>query len=64
MSENLDIVAETVNRIRVSDAELMLLWRVLQKVNVEELSIEEKKFYNILTQRVNGRLKIIRSQIQ
>ncbi len=53
-----DIVPETVNRIRLSDNDLILLHRILQKINKEKLSNEEKEFYKILVSRVEGRLKL------
>ncbi len=53
-----DIVPETINRIRLSDNDLILLHRVLQKIDIEKLTIEEKKFYEVLLGRVEGRLKL------
>lgn len=53
-----DIVPEMINRIRLSDDDLILLYRVLQKMNIEKLAIEEKDFYEILLGRVEGRLKL------
>jgi len=53
-----DIVPETINRIRLSDNDLILLHRVLQKMNKEKLNPEEKEFYEILLGRVEGRLRL------
>lgn len=53
-----DIVPETINRIRLSDNELILLQRILKEINRNELSKEEKQFYEILLGRVEGRLKL------
>ncbi len=53
-----DIIPETINRIRLSDSDLILLHRVLHKINPEKLTAEEKEFYEILLGRVKGRLKL------
>ncbi len=53
-----DIVPETINRIRLSYNELILLHRVLQKINKKNLNSEEKEFYEILLGRVEGILKL------
>lgn len=53
-----DIIPETINRIRLSDSDLILLHRVLQKMNLEKLTAKEKEFYEILLGRVEGRLKL------
>lgn len=53
-----DIVPETINRIRLSDNDLILLHRVLQKMNKDKLSAEEREFYEILLSRVEGRLRL------
>ncbi|MGM5481559.1 MAG: hypothetical protein ACQESE_04065 [Nanobdellota archaeon] len=53
-----DIVPETINRIRLSDDDLKLLYRVLQKVDVSVLDAEEKTFHEILVGRVEGRMKL------
>jgi len=53
-----DIIPETINRIRLSDGELVLLNRVLSKVDVDKLKGAEKKFFEILCGRVEGRLKL------
>jgi len=53
-----DIIPETVNRIRLSDNELILLYKILQKINKEKLNSKEKEFYEILLSRVEGRLKL------
>ncbi len=54
----MDIVPETINRIRLSDNELVLLSRVLEKINCNNLSDNEKEFYRILSGRIKGRLKL------
>ena len=56
----MDIVPETINRIRVTDNDLVLLHRVLQKVDQEKLSSGEKGFIKILLKRVEGRLELIK----
>ena len=53
-----DIVPETINRIRLSDNDLILLYEVLKKMNTEVLDDNEKKFYEILISRVGSRLKL------
>lgn len=53
-----EIVPETINRIRLSDNELVLLDRILKKINNKKLTVNEKKFHKILTGRVQGRLKL------
>jgi len=53
-----DIVPETINRIRLSDNELILLYRVLKKADEERLDLGEKEFYQILLKRVEGRLQL------
>ena len=53
-----DIVPETINRIRLSDNDLILLHRVLQKIDSKKLTAKEKEFYEILVGRVEGRLKL------
>ena len=53
-----DIVPETINRIRLSNNDLILLYEVLKKINIETLDNNEKQFYNILVGRVEGRLKL------
>ena len=54
----MDIIPETINRIRLSDEEIVLLKRLLKKVDSEKLDENEKEFYNILVGRVEGRLKL------
>ncbi|MFH1637954.1 MAG: hypothetical protein ABIB71_06015 [Candidatus Woesearchaeota archaeon] len=54
----MDIVPETINRIRLSDSDLKLLYNMLQKIDSKRLSPEEEKFYKILVARVEGRLKL------
>ena len=53
-----DILPETSNRIRLSDNELILLHRILKKINEHNLSPEEKKFLKLLMGKVEGRLKL------
>lgn len=53
-----NIIPETINRIRLSDNELILLYMVLQKTEQKKLSPGEKKFYQILLKRTEGRLKL------
>ncbi|MFH1065296.1 MAG: hypothetical protein V1734_02210 [Nanoarchaeota archaeon] len=59
----MDIVPETINRIRLSDNELILLKKIIDKIKKEELSPEEEKFYRILRGRVEGRLKLKQEDI-
>jgi len=54
----MDIVPETINRIRLSDDELILLENLVKKMDVEKLDENEKEFYNILLGRVQGRIKL------
>ena len=53
-----DIVPETINRIRLSDNDLILLYRVLKKTDEERLDLGEKEFYQTLLKRVEGRLQL------
>ena len=53
-----DIIPETINRIRLSDDELMLLHNVLKKIDLSKLKPEEKKFCEILLGRVEDRLNL------
>jgi hypothetical protein len=53
-----DIIPETINRIRLSDDELKLLHNVLKKIDLSKLKPEEKKFCEILLERVEGRLNL------
>jgi len=53
-----DIIPETINRIRLSDDELQLLHNVLKKIDLSKLKSEEKKFCEILFGRVEGRLNL------
>lgn len=53
-----DIVPETINRIRLSDKELILLDSLLSKIDENKLSEEERIFYKILTGRIKGRLTL------
>lgn len=53
-----DIIPETVNRIRLSDGELELFDRILKAVNEFVLKPNELEFYRILRERVNTRLKL------
>lgn len=57
-----DIVPETINRIKLSDDDLVLLHRVLKKIDISELDDNEKEFYRILVGRVEGRLKLKRKK--
>lgn len=57
----MDIVPETINRIRLSDKELILLSKILKKINHKELNENERGFYRILLGRVQGRLKLKKS---
>ena len=54
----IDIVPETINRIRLSDNDLILLQSVLCKIDKSSLNKEEKDFHCILLARTNGRLKL------
>ena len=54
----MDIIPETINRIRLSDDELVLIERVLKKIDSSKLDKSEKEFYDILVGRVQGRLKL------
>ncbi|MBU0461679.1 MAG: hypothetical protein KJ574_03775 [Nanoarchaeota archaeon] len=54
----MDIVPETINRIRLSDDDLILLHRVIKKIDIDKLNPEERKFHTILLGRVEGRLKL------
>ncbi|MBU0467311.1 MAG: hypothetical protein KJ718_05125 [Nanoarchaeota archaeon] len=54
----MNIIPETINRIRLSDKELILLKKVLEKVNKDKLITNERMFYDILFGRVEGRLKL------
>lgn len=53
-----DIVPETINRIRLSDNDLRLLHRVLKKMGTGDLTPGEKKFHEALLKRVKGRLDL------
>lgn len=53
-----DIVPETINRIRLSDNDLILLHMVLLKMDIKKLNPQEKEFYEILLGRVEGRLEL------
>ena len=53
-----DIIPETINRIRLSDDDLVLLGQVLKKTDINKLDKEELEFYKILSERVQGRLKL------
>ena len=58
VKQMVDIIPETVNRIRLSDDELVLLDRVLKAVNLLVLKSNELEFYHILVARVHTRLHI------
>lgn len=53
-----DIIPETINRIRLSDNDLLLLQRVLNKVDKKKLVNGEIDFHTILSSRVEGRIKL------
>jgi len=52
------ITPETINRIRLSDKELVLLGKTLGKVDKDKLNTNEKRFLEIILGRVGGRLKL------
>ena len=54
----MDIIPETINRIRLSDNDLILLHKVLEKMDKDKLNLGEKEFYEILLGKVEGRLKL------
>ncbi len=54
----MDIIPETINRIRLSDDELFLLFRVLEKIDCNKLNDNEKEFHRILLGKIKGRLKL------
>lgn len=54
----MDIVPETINRIRLSDNDLIILYNILKKIDTRNFSSEERDFYEILFKRVEGRLKL------
>lgn len=54
----MDIVPETVNRIRLSNDDLFLLRQLLEKVDKSKLTYNENQFLEILYKRVNGRIKL------
>ncbi|MBU1988951.1 MAG: hypothetical protein KKD94_05740 [Nanoarchaeota archaeon] len=60
----MNIIPETINRIRLSDKELILLKKVLEKVNKDKLITNERMFYDILFGRVEGRLKLKKKGIK
>ena len=57
----LDIITETINRIRLSDMDLMILFNVFKKINIKDLTKEELKFYKIFIGRLEGRIKLKKS---
>ena len=54
----MDIIPETINRIRLSDNELELLYSVVKKIDKKLLNDNEVKFYKILLGRLEGRLNL------
>jgi len=54
----MDIIPETINRIRLSDNELILLSNVLSKIDLSKLNADEDRLIRILKQRVEGRLNL------
>ena len=54
----MDIIPETINRLRLSDDELVLLHRMLKKVDVSSLDESEAKLHRILLGRLEGRMKL------
>lgn len=54
----MDIVPETINRIRLNNTDLILLNRILRKIDIDRLNKNEKKFHRILLKRVEGRIKL------
>jgi hypothetical protein len=55
-----DIVQESVNRIRLNNDELRYLKEILNKVDTTNLSTKGRDFLFVLKKRVNGRLNIIK----
>ena len=54
----MDIVPETINRLRLSNQEILLLHRILKKTDSSLLNKEEEKLHRILVGRLEGRLKL------
>jgi len=57
-----DIIEETVSRIRLSNEELILFKNILDKINlvfISELNKKESDFLLILNKRVNGRIEML-----
>ena len=56
------IITEMVNRIRLSDKELILFKKILDKNPIKNLSNIEKDFLFVLRARVNTRVKILKGK--
>ena len=54
----MDIIPETINRLRLSDEEIVLLHRILKKLDSSLLDADEEKLHRILIGRLEGRLKL------
>jgi len=54
----MDIVPETINRIRLSNDELILLHKILNKLDITALNQDEDRFIRILKGRIEGRLNL------
>jgi len=54
----MDIVTETVNRLRLTDGEIVILLGILTKTDVQLLDNEEKRLHKILVGRLEGRIKL------
>jgi len=54
----MDIVPETINRLRLSDEEIVLLHRILKKLDSSLLDVDEEKLHRILIGRLEGRIKL------
>ena len=54
----MDIIPETINRLRLSNQEILLLHRMLKKLDSSLLNDDEEKLYRILIGRLEGRLKL------
>ncbi len=54
----MDIITETVNRIRVTDGEIILLYNILSKIDTSLLEKEELRLHKILLGRLEGRMKL------
>ena len=56
----IDIVPEIVNRIRLNNDDLLLLNRLLLKIELKDLNDSEVAFHKILSKRVKGRLEYLK----